>query len=331
MHQRLQKQQKVSIVIATILAVSLQITALGKAQEEPTPAPSKTATPSPAQTETIATENTTSSRTFTEPLTQKDLNVLTGNVQRPNGISWLDGRLYVVCNGDWTLYNIDDTNGETQTFIFGIKNAHSIVTEETTNGFNLWVPDFENNTLFRVGHTRTAPTPIANNLSGPWGIAPIGDDAFVVTNLIAENIVTITKQGDVRELVSGLRKPTGIATNERTIFVANNGSARRAIEWFSLDETNPTPKPLISGLQNTTNLVYATDGFLYFAYSLGNRGVVGRILPENCMDDSCTNEDIEIVLYTELPAPLAGLTVTPDLRLYVHTIYRPEIYWVSLN
>lgn len=311
------------------------LTLVSSAQETPTPAPSKTATTDINKANNILPTATTDgaivSRIFAEPLTQQDLNVLTGNVQRPNGISWLNGRLYVACNGDWTLYDINDTDGNTQTFVFGIKNAHSLYPEATDNGFNLWVPDFDNNTLFRVSHTRSAPTPVATNLSGPWGIAPLGNDAFVISNLIGENIVTVTKNGDVRELIGGLRKPTGIAVQERIVFIANNGSARRAIEWINLDDPNPSTQPLISGLQNTTSLVYAPDKFLYFAYSLGNRGVIGRIEPKICMNKACTNEDVEIVLYTELPAPLAGLTVTPDLRLFIHTIYRPEIYWVSLR
>ena len=37
------------------------------------------------------------------PFTQDDLELLVGNVQRPNGITWHDGELYTVCNGDWTL------------------------------------------------------------------------------------------------------------------------------------------------------------------------------------------------------------------------------------
>ena len=81
---------------------------------------------------------------------------------------------------------------------------------------------------------------------------------------------------------------------------------------------------------NSGQLAFGPDGYLYFTYALGTRGVVGRVNPEECRDGGCANADVEIVLFTELPAPLAGLTISPDMRLFVHTIYRPEIYWVQL-
>jgi hypothetical protein len=36
-------------------------------------------------------------------------------------------------------------------------------------------------------------------------------------------------------------------------------------------------------------------------------------------------------VYTELAAPLAGLTISPDMRLYVHSIFSPDVYWIDLN
>jgi hypothetical protein len=88
----------------------------------------------------------------------------------------------------------------------------------------------------------------------------------------------------------------------------------------------------VSGLQNTTGLQLASDGYLYFAYSLGTRGIVGRVDPLVCMENGgCTNEQVEIVVYTELQAPLAGLTITPDMRLFVHTMFSPDLYWARIT
>jgi hypothetical protein len=89
---------------------------------------------------------------------------------------------------------------------------------------------------------------------------------------------------------------------------------------------------LVSGLQNTTGLVLGPDGYLYFAYALGTRGVVGRVDPDVCRErGGCSNTDVEIVVFTELAAPLAGLTISPDMRLFVHTMFSPDIYWVQLS
>jgi hypothetical protein len=86
----------------------------------------------------------------------------------------------------------------------------------------------------------------------------------------------------------------------------------------------------VSGLQNVSVLAMGGDGYLYFAYALGTRGVVGRIQPEQCQESGCTADQVEIVVFTELQAPLAGLAISPDMELFIHTIYRPEIYRIKI-
>ena len=96
------------------------------------------------------------------------------------------------------------------------------------------------------------------------------------------------------------------------------------------DGSYSEPQTLISGLQNTTNVIMGEDDFLYFAYALGTRGIVGRINPSQCRDGGCTNEDVEIVIFSDIPAPIAGMTLSDDMRLFLHSRYRPEIYWIQL-
>jgi DNA-binding beta-propeller fold protein YncE len=184
---------------------------------------------------------------------------------------------------------------------------------------------------------------IASDLAGPWGIVQLDNSQFLVSNLKSNNLVVINRDGEVREIVKGLRSPTGVTLDGDYVYVSNTGSARRAIEWFHrdsiassstvIDSTDPSfVQPLVSGLQNVTNLVMASDDYLYMAYSLGSRGIVGRVDPVQCRDQGgCKASDVEIVVYTELAAPLAGLTISPDMRLYIHSIFSPDVYWVDLN
>ena len=300
------------------------------------PAPSKTPEPTTTavedpQAESIATSEHTP---LPRPFTQTDLQVLTGNVQRPNGVIWYNDKLYSVCNGDWTLYELDAVTGSTQSYIYGVRNGHTLLIDELDgDAFDIWVPDYDTNTLLRVNPVR-APQPVATDLQGPWGIAWQDDEHFLISNLTGNNLVRVSRDGEVEEVMNGLRSPTGVAVNDDVVFVANNGSARRSIEWVGLDELlkgDAESSPLVTGLQNTTGLVVGPDGMLYFAYALGTRGVVGRVDPALCMENGgCTNDQTEVVLYTELAAPLAGLTLSDDMRLFIHTIYRPEIYWVQL-
>jgi DNA-binding beta-propeller fold protein YncE len=204
---------------------------------------------------------------------------------------------------------------------------------------SLWIPDFQSNALVNI-YEGTAQT-IASNLQGPWGIAPINDNLFVVTNLSGNNISLISDTGEYKEIISNLRSPTGIASDDNYVYVANTGSSRRAIEWFDKSklssaetaiDSSEDASSLVTGLQNVTNLILGPDNLLYFSYSLGTRGVVGRVNPEVCRTNGgCTSDTVEIVLYTELPAPLAGLTITPYMQLFIHCIFSPEIYWVQLD
>lgn len=271
-----------------------------------------------------------------EPFLQADFTILSGDVIRPNGIFWYDGFLYTSCSGDFTLYRIQDTSGETVTYVSGVRNAHTLFVEAAPEGDDpiLWVPDFQSNTLWRIS-TSDGRLPVAEEtLASPWGITPSAtDDTFYITEWESDNIVNVTREGNVTIVARDMADPSGIVVTEELVYVANNDSARRAIEWmtFNDDGTLSDPEPLATGLQNVTNLILGPDGNLYIAYALGTRGVVGRIDPEACREaGGCTNVEVELIAWTELSAPLAGLTITPDMRLYVHTMFGSEIFWVQL-
>jgi hypothetical protein len=269
-------------------------------------------------------------------LTQSDLSILTGNVQRPNGIVWHDGKLYTACTGDWTLYQLDSSTGETITYIYGVRNAHTLYAENDENGeLVLWVPDFQSNSLARV--TRNGVRPVAQNLKGPWGIAPLDEDNFLVSNLLGNTLDKIDRTGKSETLVSDLQSPTGVITDGKMIYVANNGSTRRSVEWYTTDTlkdgkaTDTLNHVLVTGLQNVTDIVMGPDSYVYMAYSLGTRGIVGRVDPVVCRAKGCTREDVQVVVQTDLAAPLAGLAVSPDMRVFVHTMFSPDIYWAQLD
>lgn len=292
--------------------------------------------PTPSATEsTLVSVDATDNwqpRPLARSFTQDDLRVLVGNVQRPNGMLWYAGNLYTACNGDFTLYEVNATTGQTRTLVYGVQNAHTLWAEPNGNSFDLWVPDFDTNRLMRIAQGRQTPRVIVGNLNGPWGIAQLDEDHFLVSNIRSNEIVRISRTGQVSVFLEGLRAPAGIMIHDGHLYIVNNGSARRAIERVALDHAgNPLgePQPFVSGLQSASGIAWGSDGYVYFSYSLGARGVVGRASPQACAD-GCSNDEAEIVVFTDLQAPLAGLTFSPDMRLFVHTIFRPEIYWLDI-
>lgn len=298
--------------------------------------PTEAAEPSNLDNGAVAQDGTTPTpRATIEPFTQADLSIVTGNVQRPNGIYWYDGYLWTACAGDFTVYRIHDTTGETITYIAGVQNSHNMMVEPDADGnVRLWVVDFQRNAFLTISHGPSMDF-VADELASPWGMDMAEDGSFYLTQLRGSDVLRIQRDGTLDVVAEGFRNPTGIVVDGDYIYVANNGSARRAIEWF--DATAETTlqeedlQPLVQGLQNPTNLVMGPDGLVYIAYSLGTRGVVGRIDPVMCRENGgCTNADVEIVLWSEIAAPLAGLTLSDDMRLYVHTMFGSEIYWVQL-
>ncbi|MYD09564.1 MAG: hypothetical protein F4X02_05910 [Chloroflexi bacterium] len=274
---------------------------------------------------------TVASLTLESPFLQDDLELLVGNVQRPNGFVWHEGSLYTICNGDWTIYKIDDRTGDTITFVFGTRDGNTLILEDTAAGFDIWVPDPESGTLWKVDHRRAAPAPITTELEAPWGITRLDSSQFLITDTRVNAIAAVSVDGQRREVHGELRAPTGIVKDGRHVYFANGGSARRGIEYFTVDDVGvySSVKPLVSGLQNTTNLALGSDGKLYFAYALGTRGVIGRIDPTICHDSGCSGDDVELVVFSDIPAPLA-ITLSDDLRLFLHSRFRPEIYWLQL-
>ncbi|MFQ3568073.1 MAG: hypothetical protein SNJ59_13865 [Aggregatilineales bacterium] len=327
-----------NLIIKAAAFTTITFTSTAVAQPAtPTPTLSETKTPTPAvelrATAPIdATPPPTETTTFT-PLTQTDLSILTGNVQRPNGIVWYNDLLYTACTGDSTLYEIDSRTGQTRTYVGGIANAHTLHAETNSEGnVELWVPDFQRNALIRVPRIGQQET-IATDLNGPWGIAALDDQHFLITLFRDNSLQMISRGGEIFPLINGLASPTGIALDGDIVYIANNGSTRRAIEWYDLTTLDHVEENhvLVSGLQNTTGLQLGEDGLLYFAYALGTRGLVGRVDPVACRErGGCGNNEVEIVVYTELATPLAGLTLTPDGRIFLHTMFSPDIYWAQL-
>lgn len=265
------------------------------------------------------------------PLLQDDLQLLVGNVQRPNAMVWFEDHLYTVCNGDWTIYQIDDRSGDTITYVFGVKNGHSMLMEGTDAGFDLWVPDPDSKTLWKVNQDRLAPQSVFAELAAPWGIARMDEERLLVSDTKENAIFQVSEAGEAIAIASGLRAPTGIAIDDGRIYFANGGSARRGIEWIEVEENGniSEPKPLVKGLQNTTNIILGDDGLLYFGYALGTRAVVGRVDPDNCLEDGCSGDETEMVVFSDISAPVS-LALSPDLRLFLHSRFRPEVYWAQL-
>jgi hypothetical protein len=329
------------LVILAVFAFTLliAITPTIAQTETRTPDPTKTPTAVPTTTAT-AIPAAAISASLSNPFTQSDLNILTGNVQRPNGITFLDGILYVACTGDFTIYEINASDGRTLTYAGGVRNAHALHAEMGENDVAVvWAGDFQQNRLTRTIRGRTET--ISEGFNGPWGIAYLNETQFLMTNLLGNTLVRADREGGVDTLLLDLVAPTGIVMDESRIYIANNGSTRRAIEWYPASvadaETSRSAEDaegglVLRGVQNVTGLALGNDGLLYFAYSLGTRGVVGRVDANACAEaGGCENADVEIVVFTELAAPLAGLTISPDNRLYVHTMFQPEIYWVQLR
>ena len=326
------------LVVIILLSAGLSLVSAQEAATPPT-LPTKTPIAAPNGSETPSAEVVASP--LVQSFTQADLTILTGNIQRPNGLAWYDGTLYVSCSGDWTVYAIDSASGTTTQYIYGVKNANTIYAAATSGERpSLWMPDFMSNALVVIenGVSRI----VAADLAGPWGITRWSEDTFLVTNLKGNTLIAVQTDGQVQEWVNGFRSPTGVAVDGNYVYVANTGSARRAIEWIDASgladgsipvaNAKEAAKPLVSGLQNTTNIVMAPDGMLYFSYALGTRGVVGRVDPVVCRENGgCTNAQVEVVLFSDMAAPLAGLTISPEMNLYVHTIFSPDLYSISLT
>ncbi len=271
----------VSVVLAAALISQAALSAAAQ-QSTPTPAPTKTPTLTAAVAPTLELTPEVGQR---GSLTQTDLSVLTGNVQKPNGLTWFNNKIYTACSGDSTVYEIDDTTGSTRAYIYGIKNAQTLYVENGTNNtLTLWVPDYQANTLTKV--TRSQVETVVRDLKGPWGLSYVDDQHFLLTNLLSNSINLLSRDGDNQVLMDNLNAPMGIVHDDETLYVANYGSTRRSIEWYSYDAVlkgqedtadTQTNHVLVSGLQNTTDVQLGSDGKLYFAYALGNRGLVGRV------------------------------------------------------
>lgn len=321
--------KQILALVSALGCAALYAVAISAQDMTPTAAPEKTDTVTLEVTPLAADPVSSAVPTF-DALTQEDLSVLTGNVQRPNGIAYFNNFLYIACTGDQTIYETNSETGATRTYIWGLNNAHTLYVEGEASAPLIFAPDYQTNELKLIRRGGTVQT-VATGFNGPWGIEFLDEQQFFVSNLLGDSVDVVTREGERQPWLEDLSAPTGLAWDGAdTLYIANNGSTRRAVMFATMapDGSASEPEVLVSGLQNTTGLQLAADGNLYFAYSLGTRGVVGRVDPVACRENGgCTNEQVEIVVYTEIEAPLAGLVISPDMRLFVHTMFSPSVYW----
>ncbi len=268
------------------------------------------------------------------PLPVDQIHYLTGNVARPNGIGWYANKLYVVCSGDGTVYELDDQTGFTNTYIYGVKDAFSIYPEKGRDGtLYLWVPDAGSRSIVRV--TPAEVETIVSGTGEPWSLIPYDVNSFLVSGLRANTVEQVTRDGERTAWITGLEDPTALVLHREYLYVANTGDLDRSIEWYPLTDIragNPEPSPMLRGIEGITAMQIFSDGYLYFSYERDGRGLIGRIQPDICRDaGGCRADQVELVLDPRLNAPLAGLMITPDGRMFFHTRYGSVINWVQLD
>jgi hypothetical protein len=325
------------VIVAVLAAVVLLSAALlahslpaGAVQPDPTRTPRATATP---DTEEVPETDVSSSHEEL-PFVQSNLTEFTGDVARPNGMAWLNGNIYIVCAGDQTVYKLYGTSGITDTYIYGVRDAHTIYAEEQENqAVNLWVPDYRAGSLLRV--TAASVEEIASGMFGPWGIAYLDPTTFLISNRINGVIELVTREGERTPVIEGLSRPTGLDHDGQYLYVANSGDPDRAVEWYPLPTARNSETVdadvLVSGPVSVMALRMGPDRNLYFAYDHNGVGIIGRVDPEECRANSgCTLDDVEPVVVADLEAPLAGLTFSPDGRLFFHERYGSSLYWVPV-
>lgn len=271
------------------------------------------------------------------PLTADDLSTFSPPLQRPNGMTSVGGQLFVSCSGDGTIYLIDAETGEAASYVYGVANAHTLYAESVGDALHLWVPDYDAGNVKH--YTEAGVETLANGLEGPWGIARLSDEAFLVTGQRGDALSLVRRDGEHEVVLEGLDEPTDLVVDASAglVYVANGSGDDRAVEWYSLDDLRdgePAPEGgrLVEGLDSPTDIHAAEDGYLYVAYADGDEGLVGRVDAAACHErGGCAAEDVTVVIESGLPAPLAGLTTSPSGRLYLHTAYGEEIYWVQME
>ena len=107
---------------------------------------------------------------------------------------------------------------------------------------------------------------------------------------------------------------------------------RRGIEFFELadDGSQSEIKPLCIRASKHDKHRHGRRWLSFFFLRPGHaRRGWPALSRRQCHESGCSNQDVEMVVFSDIPAPLA-IALSDDLRLFLHSRYRPEIYWVQL-
>ncbi|MGP8235079.1 MAG: beta strand repeat-containing protein, partial [Limisphaerales bacterium] len=168
--------------------------------------------------------------------------------------------------------------------------------------FDLYVGNFDNNTISTVSSNGTVSTfvPNTNGLNFPKGLALDSAGNLYVANFGSNTISEVTPGGTVSAFASGLSQPAGLAFDSAgNLYVANFGSD-------TISEVTPggTVSTFASGLSQPAGLAFDSAGNLYVA-NFGS-GTISKVTPGGAVS----------TFVSGLSGPL-GLAIGAGDNLYV--------------
>jgi YVTN family beta-propeller protein len=194
-----------------------------------------------------------------DPVAHRVTATIRGLGDRPVGIAYGDGSLWVASAASDVVTQIDPATHASQTYTVGL----------TPTGIaflagQVWVTDSGDGTLCEItpGSPRCVATPPAGN--GPLGVIS-ADGSLFVADSADHAVVEISKDGKITHRVSAGSDPTALTFWDHKLWVTNESAgAVTPIDLRTLQAENPIP------VGQGPDSITAGDGRLYVANHLSN-------------------------------------------------------------
>jgi len=179
---------------------------------------------------------------------------------------------------------------------------------------------------------------VARDLHGPWGLAYVDEEHFLLTNLLSNTVNLLSRDGDNQVLLDGLSAPMGLVHDEETVYVANYGSTRRSIEWYDYDavldgsaDARRSRSCAGQRLAERDRLAAWQRRQALLCLRASNRGMIGRVDPQIC---GRTAVAVTINRDRALQRPrgaAGGLNAHAGHAAVRHTMFQTDLYWADIT
>jgi len=230
-------------------------------------------------------------------LNPKNIEVFAEGFNKPHGLGYLDGFIYLSSEGEKTLYRVNIRSKGREIIINNVNFPHDMIIDQG----EVITPLFYQNQLVNINEGEVRE--IASGFDGPNGIVEF-ENGWLVSDYNSGSIYKVEQNGAKSLYVAGLSGPAGMVVDLKgNIYVANYLSSAKSIVKITNQKRVET---IATQLEKSESLLIDSKDNILIGHEKEGKGAISKLTPDG---------KLSLVLQTQLETPIVG-PITDGVYLY---------------